>query len=111
MAHAELRMVAPSLRVIVCVGRFARNALWPVLGDRGYRVSRARPAFGHGAEITVGSQGADGASPPATMITTASDCSSSAAITRSQQNTFTGRVTPGMMDAIFTRARDAAGLC
>ncbi len=26
------------------------------------------------------------------------------------QNTFTGRVTPGMMDAIFTRARGAAGL-
>ena len=32
---AELRMVAPSLRVIVCLGGFAWQALWPVLAAAG----------------------------------------------------------------------------
>jgi uracil-DNA glycosylase family 4 len=103
---AELRMVTPSLRVIVCLGGFAWNALWPVLGDRGYRVPRPRPLFGHGVEITVGGLGAGEAG--------ASDGDSGLLILGcyhpSQQNTFTGRVTPDMVDAIFTRARDAAGL-
>ena len=103
---AELRMVTPSMRVIVCLGGFAWNALWPMLGDRGYRVPRPRPLFGHGVEITVGGLGASGAN--------ASDGDPGLLILGcyhpSQQNTFTGRVTPDMVDAIFTRARDAAGL-
>jgi uracil-DNA glycosylase len=106
---AELRMVTPSLRVIVCLGGFAWNALWPVLADRGYRVPRPRPLFGHGAEITVGSLGADGAD------SAGGDGHGAGLLILgcyhpSQQNTFTGRVTPDMVDAIFTRARDAAGL-
>jgi uracil-DNA glycosylase len=107
---AELRMVAPSLRVIVCLGGFAWNALWPVLGDRGYRVPRPRPAFGHGAEMAIGGRGADGANAPGGDDHDCGRLLILGCYHPSQQNTFTGRVTPDMIDAIFTRARDAAGL-
>ena len=107
---AELRMVAPSLRVIVCLGGFAWNALWPVLGDRGYRVPRPRPAFGHGAEMAIGGQDADGANAPGGDDHDRGRLLILGCYHPSQQNTFTGRVTPDMIDVIFTRARDAAGL-
>jgi uracil-DNA glycosylase len=110
---AELRMVAPSLRVIVCLGGFAWNALWPVLGDRGYQVPRPRPVFAHGAEITVRGQnadGADGVGAPGADHHNDGGLLVIGCYHPSQQNTFTGRVTADMVDAIFTRARDAAGL-
>jgi uracil-DNA glycosylase family 4 len=94
---AELRLVAAPLRVIVCLGGFAWQALWPVLAEGGYEVPRPRPAFGHGAEARVA--GPDGAS----LLLLG-------CYHPSQQNTFTGRVTPGMIDAIFRRAREAASL-
>ena len=89
---AELRLVEPFLRVIVALGGFAWQALWPVLAQAGYEVPKPRPGFAHGAEtMTRSPQGANllvlGCYHP------------------SQQNTFTGRVTPAMLDAIFTRAR------
>ena len=91
---AELRMIAPSLRVIVCLGGFAWQALWPVLGQTGYSIPRPRPAFAHGREATLRAKDRDvlllGCYHP------------------SQQNTFTGRLTPGMLDEIFTNARAVA---
>ena len=94
---AELRLVAPTLRVIVVLGGFAWQALWPALAAAGYRPPRPRPPFGHGAEATV--TGASGG--PVRLL---------GCYHPSQQNTFTGRVTPAMTDAIFRRAREAAGL-
>jgi len=94
---AEFRLVAATLRVVVCLGGFAWQALWPVLAESGYEVPRPRPLFGHGAEARV--TGPDGA--PLLLL---------GCYHPSQQNTFTGRVTAGMTDAIFRRAREAAGL-
>ena len=52
---AELRLVARDLRVVVCLGGFAWQAIWPVLGRCGYALPRPRPSFGHGAEVRLGS--------------------------------------------------------
>jgi uracil-DNA glycosylase family 4 len=105
---AELRMVAPSLRVIVCLGGWAWQALWPVLAGGGYSVPRPRPRFGHGAEVAVRgpcSAGPDGPGhdEPDVRRLLVLGC-----YHPSQQNTFTGRVTPDMMDAIFARSREEA---
>ena len=95
---AELGLVAADLRVIVCLGGFAWQAMWPVLGRCGFALPRPRPAFGHGAEVRLTSAQA----PDGVLLI--------GCYHPSQQNTFTGRVTPAMLDAIFTRARTAAGL-
>ena len=94
--EAELRMVAASLRVIVCLGGFAWQALWPVLADAGYELPRPRPAFAHGAEVELRAAG------DADVLLLGS-------YHPSQQNTFTGRVTGDMLDAIFAHARERAG--
>ena len=97
---AELRLVAADLRVIVCLGGFAWQALWPVLGQCGFPVPRPRPAFGHGAEVRLATGGGPGGGPGGVLVI--------GCYHPSQQNTFTGRVTPAMLDGIFTRARTAA---
>ena len=88
---AELRMVTPGLRVIVCLGGFAWRAMWPVLGRCGFAVPRPRPAFGHGAQTRLAGPGR-----PDGMLLIG-------CYHPSQQNTFTGRVTPAMLDAVFNR--------
>jgi len=94
--EAELRMVAGSLRSIVVLGGFAWQALWPVLAGASFTLPRRRPAFGHGAEVELTGPGGT----PALLI---------GCYHPSQQNTFTGRVTGEMTDAVFTRARDYRG--
>ncbi|WP_062346568.1 uracil-DNA glycosylase [Herbidospora yilanensis] len=80
----ELRLVRP--RAIVALGGFAWQAIWPALKAVGHPLPTPRPAFGHGVEVPL-----DG--------TTLIGC-----YHPSQQNTFTGRVTEPMLDAVFTRA-------
>ena len=95
---AELRHVAADLRVIVCLGGFAWQAMWPVLGRFGFVVPRPRPAFGHGAQVRLTAR----QEPDEILLI--------GCYHPSQQNTFTGHLTPAMLDAIFTRARSCAGL-
>jgi uracil-DNA glycosylase len=94
---AELAVLRADLRVIVCLGHFAWQALWPQLTALGFVVPRPRPAFGHGAQAAL----RDGAGQPLTVV---------GCYHPSQQNTFTGRVTDAMLDAVFARARELAGI-
>jgi uracil-DNA glycosylase family 4 len=75
-------------RVLVCLGGFAWDAALRVLASRGAELSRPRPRFGHGAELRAGELVLLGCYHP------------------SQQNTFTGRLTEEMMDAVLARARE-----
>ncbi len=95
---AELAHVRSSVRVVVCLGHFAWQAIWPQLGKAGFLLPRPRPAFGHGAEARVASSGGSG---EVLLI---------GCYHPSQQNTFTGRVTDDMLDGVFRRARQQAGL-
>jgi uracil-DNA glycosylase family 4 len=79
------------LRVIVCLGAYAWAGVLRALASIGY-ARRPLPAFGHGAEAELAPYRMLGCFHP------------------SQQNTFTGRLTPVMADAVLDRARLLAGL-
>jgi uracil-DNA glycosylase family 4 len=81
----ELRLL-PRVRVLLCLGSFAWDGVWRLLGLLGQRSGR-KPRFGHGAEACVGPYRLLGCDHP------------------SQQNTFTGRLTEAMLDAVLARAR------
>jgi uracil-DNA glycosylase family 4 len=89
---AEIAQVTETLRAIVCLGGFAWQALWPALEKAGFAVPRPRPPFGHGTEVVLRAR----AGGTVVML---------GCYHPSQQNTFTGRVTPDMLDAIFDRAK------
>lgn len=81
----ELELI--DAKVFLVLGGFAYQALCAHLGVR------SRPKFGHGVEVPL----EDGR----VII-----CSFHV----SQQNTFTGRLTEEMLDTVFSRARQLAGL-
>jgi uracil-DNA glycosylase family 4 len=93
--HRELELLKPTLRVVVTLGAFAWAAWWQALeAVWGRRAPSPRPAFGHGA-LWTGGEGV-----PSVL----------GSYHVSQQNTFTGRLTPAMLDDVFQRARVLAGL-
>jgi uracil-DNA glycosylase family 4 len=109
---AELSFVADGLRVIVCLGGFAWQALWRTLEGANYVLPRPRPAFAHGAEVELrrpgGSDGGHGGHGAHEGHGGHGSVLLLGCYHPSQQNTFTGRVTPEMLDVIFARARARA---
>jgi uracil-DNA glycosylase len=78
------------VRVIVCLGAFGWDAALRALAASGLALPRPRPRFGHGAEVTIG------------------DYTLLGCYHVSQQNTFTGKLTEPMLDAVFARGRELA---
>jgi len=90
-AARELELLE-HVRVIVCLGAFAWAAGLRLLSERGHELPRPRPHFGHGAHWLAAPSG------PALL----------GCFHPSQQNTFTGRLTPAMLDAVLAQARKLA---
>jgi uracil-DNA glycosylase family 4 len=94
---AEVARVAPSLRAVVCLGSYAWDAGLRTFRELDYVVPRPKPRFGHAAEATL----------------TAPDGSEVALLGSyhpSQQNTFTGKLTEPMLDAVLGRAAELAAV-
>jgi uracil-DNA glycosylase len=93
----ELRLLRGG-RVIVALGSFAWTGSLLALTALGAEISRPRPRFAHGAEAVIEVSGRD--RPEWSLL---------GCFHPSQQNTFTGKLTEPMMDAVFARARELAG--
>jgi uracil-DNA glycosylase family 4 len=83
----ELRLLKRA-RVFVALGAFAWDGLLLALRALGHEIPKPKPRFGHGAETSVG---------PYHLV---------GSYHVSQQNTFTGKLTEPMLDAVFARARE-----
>ncbi len=89
----ELELVWSGVRAVVVLGGFGWAALWPALRAAGIQVPARVPDFGHGVEVPL---------PDGRVVLGCYHVS--------QQNTFTGRLTEPMLDAVFDRAVTLAGI-
>jgi uracil-DNA glycosylase family 4 len=91
--HRELALLS-GLRVVIALGKFGWDAWWSAVTPvYGVRPPTPRPVFGHGARVDI----------PGVPTLLGS-------YHVSQQNTFTGRLTPAMLDLILTGAKVVAGV-
>jgi uracil-DNA glycosylase family 4 len=92
--HRELEIL-DEVRVVVALGSFGWEAVLRSLASLGAAVPVPKPRFGHLAEVAMDGPGAE----RWTLL---------GSYHPSQQNTFTGRLTPAMFDAVIERAKDLA---
>ncbi|HEY7049772.1 MAG TPA: uracil-DNA glycosylase [Jatrophihabitantaceae bacterium] len=83
----EFEFLWPSVRAIVVLGAFGWAGLWSAMRALGMVVPRPLPKFAHGVEVAL---------PDGPVVLGCYHVS--------QQNTFTGKLTEPMLDAVFTRA-------
>ncbi len=90
--NRELALLAPRLRVVVALGAYGWDGALRGLSAAGYAVPRPKPRFAHAAQVVLARDGHEvrllGCYHP------------------SQHNTFTGRLTPEMLDDVLSTARD-----
>jgi uracil-DNA glycosylase family 4 len=88
--HRELELL-DRVRVVVALGSFGYEAAWAALRATelaGVELPARRPRFAHALEVPCGR---------VTLLCT---------FHPSQQNTFTGKLTPAMLDDVFARAAE-----
>jgi len=93
----ELTLVAASVRVVVCLGSYGWDAALRGHRALGYDVPRPKPRFGHEAETVL-------TAPDGRELTVVGSYHPS------QQNTFTGKLTETMLDAVLARAAALGGV-
>jgi uracil-DNA glycosylase family 4 len=86
----DLALATPTLRSILALGAFGWDAALRSTSRLGWSGTRPRPSFGHGASVPLLSA----AGTPVTLW---------GSYHVSQQNTFTGRLTEPMLDAVIAR--------
>ena len=91
----ELELLAGTLRVVLALGGFAWEVFLAAAARQGWTIPVPRPKFTHGAAARL--ERPDG--PPVTLLAT---------YHVSQQNTFTGRLTEGMLDEVIALACTSA---
>jgi len=89
---AEIELLMPTARCFVALGNFAWTGLIAQLVAMGFDIPSPKPKFGHGVALTV-------TSPQGKTVRLIGSYHPS------QQNTFTGKLTPAMLDGIFALAK------
>ncbi|MCL1799858.1 MAG: uracil-DNA glycosylase [Promicromonosporaceae bacterium] len=109
----ELKLLEPSLRIVIALGGFGWHAALQALAANGWTIPRPKPKFGHGVAVTLfrerdirsgsGSNDDDAARVPAEETLSLMGC-----FHTSPQNTNTGKLTHDSLVNLLLGVRDLA---